>query len=108
MGTNYYVRLNICPTCKRPEEEIHLGKSSAGWKFHLRANDYQYYKSWDEMKNWLKDKSIFNEYGEEKTCDYFIKLVESKQLAEEESEDCINVMHGKIIDGYVFYNREFS
>ena len=28
IGTNYYTKINICPTCKRPKETIHLGKSS--------------------------------------------------------------------------------
>lgn len=46
MGTNFYWTdvdtRPVCPTCKRPEggdapEELHIGKSSAGWCFSLHV-----------------------------------------------------------------------
>ena len=36
MGTNYYARLNACVSCGR-SDELHIGKSSAGWCFGLRV-----------------------------------------------------------------------
>src|SRR2546430_2680384 len=103
MGTNYYARLNICPTCKRPEEEIHLGKSSMGWKFMFQYNGGQYYKSVPEMKKWLKDKLIFNEYDEQLPNRDFWEMVATKQDTIDPDE-----MDTVIIDGYKFYDRKFS
>lgn len=38
MGTNYYLKpKDDCPTCKRPFETKHIGKSSAGWCFALHV-----------------------------------------------------------------------
>jgi hypothetical protein len=37
MGTNYYLMVNVCPTCKHPENQYHIGKSSMGWSFTFQA-----------------------------------------------------------------------
>ena len=37
MGTNYYLERPVCPTCGRGEEQMHIGKSSAGWVFSLHV-----------------------------------------------------------------------
>ena len=60
MGTNFYAIGNVCKVCDRGDGEIHLGKSSIGWTFALQANDWKFYKNWEEMKIWLKDKIIKN------------------------------------------------
>lgn len=78
MGTNYYVKLNVCPTCKREEKEIHLGKCSGGWKFLFARND-EYYKDVPSLKKWLKDKQIWNEYGDTVTNDLFWQMVKEQQ-----------------------------
>lgn len=104
MGTNYYAKINICPTCKKPEEEIHLGKSSAGWQFSFQYNNGRFYKNIKEMKKWLFNKEIENEYGEKVSYNDFWKMVKEKQkiIDPEKLNDEI------IIDGYKFFNREFS
>lgn len=110
MGTNYYARINICKECKRPEQEIHLGKNSFGWTFSFQYNEGQYYKNVKEMAEWLKDKRIFDEYGDECSADAFWKMVSAKQ------EDNGNRRHAKehasphdfFIDGYSFSDIEFS
>lgn len=104
MGTNYYAKINICPTCRKPEEEIHLGKSSFGWQFSFQYNDGKFYKNIEEMKKWLFDKVIENEYGEIVLHNDFWKMVKEKQktIDPEKLSDEI------IIDGYKFFNREFS
>jgi hypothetical protein len=64
MGTNYYVRENICDCCGR-YDEIHIGKSSGGWCFTLRIYPS---KGINDLKDWipfLQGKKIFNEYDEE-------------------------------------------
>lgn len=55
------------------------------------------------MKEWLKNKDIFNEYGKQITQTDFWKMVETKQgIVDPESTDSIN------IGGYKFYDRDFS
>jgi len=107
MGTNYYAKIKICSTCGRPEQEIHLGKMSWGWKFTLQANGFEYYKTWKEMKKWLKGKDIFDEYNEKVTLEDFIKWVEDRQKTREPQDaEYGSQMH--IVDGYKFFDCEFS
>jgi hypothetical protein len=103
MGTNYYTKIDKCQTCGHKPEGVHLGKSSYGWKFMFQANGERYYSNVPEMKEWLKDKKIEDEYGEEISQDKFWEMVEEKQKCKTESEcDC------NIVNGYKFFNREFS
>jgi hypothetical protein len=113
MGMNYYVYINTCPTCGRPAETIHLGKSSAGWRFTIQANGYKYYKTWEQMKKWLKSKTIFNEDEERVEVETFIKLVEDKQFENDLWVKALlsgeKLMEGlKFIKGYKFYDTMFS
>jgi hypothetical protein len=78
VGTNYYAKFKVCCKCGR-SEQLHLGKSSAGWTFLLQANHFEYYKTWPEMKRWLKDKVIENEYGDPVSRADFVRQVEGKQ-----------------------------
>ena len=74
MGTNYYLRLDVCGHCKRPERELHIGKSSCGWCFGLHTVD----DSWDDSiviksladwKEWFAKPGteIYDEYGKQIT-----------------------------------------
>lgn len=103
MGTNYYARINTCPTCHRPEEEIHLGKSSMGWQFLFAYNGGDYYKDVDELKEWLKGKTIFDEYDRAVSHDDFWSLIEAKQATVNPSDG-----HFITINGYRFMDGEFS
>ena len=39
MGINYYYEVKPpCECCKRPYEDLHIGKSTGGWKFVLQAH----------------------------------------------------------------------
>lgn len=114
MGTNYYTRRNICEHCDR-HNEIHLGKSSGGWQFSFQYNGGEYYKSVPEMKAWLEDKQIWNEYGEEVTREQFWEMVDTKQSNPSNLnhyEECRKKYGTKeyelLIDGYSFTNCEFS
>ena len=105
MGTNYYAKINICPTCKRPEETIHLGKSSGGWKFMFQLNGCKFYKNIKEMRKWLADKTIENEYGEQVSHLEFWDMAKDKQTGKRAG----GTENGLIaIDGYDFYDRHFS
>lgn len=109
MGTNYYAKINICPCCKRPEETVHLGKSSYGWTFALQYNGGKFYVNFKEMKKWLKDKVIENEYGEKVSLDDFVELVESKKKIKNPDAD-YGIRGNSImkIDGYKFFDWDFS
>lgn len=106
MGTNYDIKFHICSKCDR-YDEVHLGKSSAGWVFSLNLNSKKYYSNWKEMQQFLKKEAmnggqIYDEYGAKISVDDFIKLVELKQKASRYNQD------GIFIDGYWFYDRDFS
>lgn len=109
MGTNFYTKEKTCPTCGNTPEAIHLGKSSAGWQFSFQYNGGRFYKNVHEMREWLKDKTIQNEYGRDISHDEFWGIVEAKQTPENEN-------HAKnypsdselVIDGYSFSDTTFS
>lgn len=113
MGVNYYTRLHECEHCER-YEEIHLGKNSYGWQFSFQYNGGQYYKNIKEMKEWLKDKRIFNEYDEEVSYKDFWKLVRDKQKERLNHYDYVkekhpdSLYHEHKIDGYSFTDCYFS
>lgn len=116
MGTNYYIKTKKCPTCGHKEEGTHLGKSSMGWQFTFQANGFQHYKNVEEMKEWLKDKEIENEYGEEVSYNDFWEMVANKQKPEyknhaEEVKKANPYYANGIefnIDGYSFTDTSFS
>lgn len=79
MGTNYYAELNACPCCKRGEERLHIGKSSGGWAFLFAPYPEHGLTSWGAWREFLRDKPIHNEYGNEVTLDDLSALVEAKK-----------------------------
>jgi hypothetical protein len=106
MGTNYYAKINVCKVCKH-EDKIHLGKSSCGWSILLQFNFGEYYKTWPEMKKWLKGKPIYDEYGGEVSYKDFVRMVESrKNIPDPERVDYGDRF--RIVDGYKFFDCDFS
>lgn len=95
MGTNFYVKIKLTEDQKKSINEylskddyksardildeakdIHIGKSSFGWKFLWDVNNFKYFgKSKKEMFDWLKDKDIIDEYDKHYTFDQFIKRI---------------------------------
>jgi hypothetical protein len=106
MGTNYYAKLNRCKECGRGDV-IHLGKSSCGWQFFFQYNGGKFYKNIEEMKEWLKDKYIENEYGEKVNVNEFWKLVEEKKKEINNHSERYASANDFIIDGYSFTDSEF-
>ncbi len=106
MGTNYYLRYNMCKCCSR-YDQIHIGKSSWGWSFTFHApdewidmrkldpkfalaeegSDYNLqissYKEWKEFfEKYVTEyetAKIFDEYGTEISLEEFYKMVETKK-----------------------------
>lgn len=109
MGTNYYVKTKKCPECGNKPEGIHLGKSSGGWQFTFQYNGGQYYKNVEQMKKWLKDKKIENEYGENVSYKKFWEMVDIKQKEEKfnhaESHPSDTDF---VVEGYSFTNCYFN
>lgn len=87
MGCNYYVNIVekqvMCPHCNKLVteglKEIHIGKSSVGWKFTFKSNPEYYEGNMESVVNWLKDKQIVDEYEKEISLGGFINLVMVKQ-----------------------------
>ena len=106
MGTNYYAIINKCKACKR-KDKVHLGKSSYGWRFTFQYNRGKYYKNITEMKTWLKDKEIRDEYGERVSYTTFWKMVAVKQ----KEEYAYSLLHPSstdfMIGKYSFSDNEF-
>lgn len=95
MGMNFYVKVKL--TSKQKDEirhylledrydiiralldeaeDIHIGKSSAGWKFLWDVNNFKYFgKSKQEMFDWLKDKDIIDEEDRHYTFEQFLKRI---------------------------------
>lgn len=114
MGTNYYA------IQKKPSlhsSVIHIGKSSAGWKFLFQGYQglsnplgYMYddinINSIDDWKSFLKNDEyvILDEYDDQISYDDFFSLVEDKQSTDnpDNFSDCAN------IGGYRFSFRDFS
>jgi len=66
MGTNYYVEeQELYEYRGRLYEDLHIGKSSAGWCFSLHVIPERGLNNLNDWINYLKDKKIFNEYREE-------------------------------------------
>jgi hypothetical protein len=126
MGTNYYVRL---PECIQPCEHcaktglLHIGKSSAGWKFMHRA--YREYRPsglnfyLNDRISWLRLLDlgpIFDEYGSEIGKKDFLAKIEGKQDGIPHNNDDLRAREAGYLgyrndfssDGYDFCDREFS
>lgn len=76
MGTNYYWRENPCSECGRGDE-IHIGKSIAGWEFSFHGTDeIQSWKDWYERL--ATGGKIFDEYESEIGLNDFRKVVDDR------------------------------
>lgn len=126
MGTNYYLRTDVCQHCKRAEHAIHVGKSSAGWPFLFRG-----YRRWPpdgvphpitSAKEWEKfirravedGAELYDEYGQEQDVAEFWEFVASKKSETAGPAACIGYRHGGHDsewydeEGYRFCDNEFS
>lgn len=74
MGTNYYWVENECECCNR-KELFHIGKRSYGWAFTFKG--YNNLKSWNEYKEFLKNKKILDEYDDEVSFESFVLMIET-------------------------------
>lgn len=114
MGTNFYALADA--TCDNPEhtERLHIGKSSGGWKFGFHAIPERGLTSWAAWADFLAERIIVNEYGEEMTLFEFTPTVEDRWVPPNlDGLRCRVGLHGDDRDfhddeGYDFYVGEFS
>jgi hypothetical protein len=100
MGTNYEVIYNKCSCCGRADS-LHIGKSSAGWKFlfHKHEGKTETVQQWKDL---TAKGEIVDEYGKTWAYDDFWALVENKQ------SETRYTNAGELIDGYNFVDSDFS
>ena len=126
MGTNYYVAKNRCDCCNRYDKEYHIGKSSWGWAFTFQGYKYDNLTSWKLWKEYLKDQTIVDEYGDVKEYDVFVYMIETikspNHVRDDGHKNKTHNEEGKKDkrpwfnpdydwddeDGYSFTTREFS
>ena len=104
MGTNYYA-IKKKPRIVKIYDEIHLGKSSIGWKFVFQEQEQ--YHNFEEFKDFILNNNewiIKDEYGEEVSPKELLKLIEEKQ--KENNPD--DFTWDKNVDGYRFTDKDFS
>lgn len=80
MGTNYYLNISVCKCCRKPVEVLHIGKSSAGWKFAFKT-----YKDLgiSTVADWVKliesiNNEIVDSCGDKISSAGFIDFIDSK------------------------------
>lgn len=122
MGTNYYVHTPSCPNaCDHcsASEELHLGKSSVGWRFLFQAEEdwprEEAYGLWLER---AKSGEIRDEYGEVIALDDLLAFVGRKQEDRSHMDDYPGRPRGAlhnslrasdfVCEGYDFCGRYFS
>lgn len=101
MGTSYYLMINICEKCGRPEKAYRIGKASAGWKFLFTKQ--KGLEKFEDLPRFLSQGRIFDEYGREITIGELLKKIEAHQ--NQESSFGVN-KDVENIDGYDFISDE--
>ena len=104
MGTNYYA-VKKKPRIVEIYDEIHLGKSSCGWKFCFQEQEQ--YHNFEEFKDFIlnnKEYIIKDEYGRKIKPQELLNLIEEKQNI----YNINNFENCKNIDGYRFCDYDFS
>lgn len=104
MGTNYYA-IKKKPRIVKVYDSIHIGKSSAGWKFLFHTQ--KEYKTFDEFKNWIltQDEYIFKDEYSNKIEP--ITLLELIQIAQKQ-DNKEDFVYNKNVNGYRFSDDDFS
>jgi len=109
MGCNYYAR-KTKPRIVKVYDEIHLGKSSWGWKFCFKEHDEIH--SYEQFVKWLENNvdtgefEIRDEYDRIIPKKELLKLIAERQESAKDNPD--NFEYCKNIDGYRFSEDEFS
>lgn len=83
MGTNYYVRTAGCGSaCEHCSESrlIHLGKTSAGWRFLFQADpEWPPTEATERWRQLAESGAIEDEYGQPATVDELLTMAEARR-----------------------------
>jgi hypothetical protein len=84
MKTRYFAEISQgCEDCGKKhvlcKEFVYIGEDTEKHSFVFAYNSGEYYKNVKEMKAWLKDKLIVDEYGKTISYTEFWQMVESRQ-----------------------------
>lgn len=93
MGTNYYVEQTPCDKCGGGGEDLHIGKSSAGWKFLFQQHSEKGLnsrKAWGEFLH-RPGSEIVDEYGVYWPVDDFFVMVDKKQSEKLTGLNCYSI-----------------
>lgn len=89
MGTNYYLRTGkkITKTCDcgfehELDEELHIGKSSYGWKFILHIIPERGINELEDWEELFKTGKIFDEYENEITVEQMMDCILNRSFPE--------------------------
>lgn len=82
-------------------EKIHIGKSSAGWRFCFNHQGEKWL-DFSDFKKFVSQFEIFDEYGTPYTQDEFWEMVEKKQKAPNCLHNSSNPEWYKIVGEYEF------
>lgn len=101
MGTNYYA-IGI-----GNDINLHIGKTSAGWKFLFQTIPDQNLFCFTQWCEFLRTKpvAIFDEYQRPQNVEDFIQMVKNRQDNALTSENMMNYLDK---DGYNFSWGDFS
>lgn len=80
MGTNHYLKVNVCEHCGRAEKELHVGKSSPGWRFlfHGIPGEVETRAHWLALMR-TPGHALRDEYGKPMTVEEFETMTAGKQ-----------------------------
>lgn len=93
--------LGVVKTLLESFDEIHIGKSSAGWRFLFDGNG-QKWETIQEFKDWVAEYQIYDEYGTYYSQEEFWKMVEEKQAETPAITKTQNSSWYVIVDEYEF------
>ena len=111
MGTNFYMLVNPCTKCGKPDEKVHIGKSSFGWKFLFQGHTFKTLKDWERT---LRMNIIQDEYGSPVPFEELSAKIHSHQGGRTHHEEHAKAGYTEDREywtddeGYEFFSREFS
>jgi len=118
MKVNYYTGENYCESCKRFDKFCHIGVAAFGHAFIFRGYTWAKLESWQDWKEYLKIKEIYDEFGDRVSYSWFVNYIETYKSPDYVSEDNMkNIsvnevalsIHDWIDDeGYSFRGQEFT
>ena len=106
MKTRYFAEIyQGCEDCGKKhvlcKESVYIGEDTEKHPFVFAYNSGEYYKNIKEMKAWLGDKHIVDEYGKNVSYAEFWQTAESRQGLPLDAR----ATHEMVIDGYRFANH---